>query len=89
MVTFQHVFLYNLYVDLKCFCIKSENLYSVYGALIENTVCKWFARFRRNFDLKDLEHSGRSAVIDNEQIEMWIKNILGHMTTSHRDKILI
>lgn len=44
------------------------------GALAENTVNKWFTKFRNeSFDLEDQECSGRPAVINDDHIKMLIK----------------
>lgn len=51
-------------------------------ARVEGTIFKWFTRFRKgNFDLEDGEHSGRLAVVDDDdQIKMQIKNNPSRMT---------
>lgn len=48
----------------------------VYGnyAIAEKTVQKWFTRFKRDFNIEDQERSGRSSMIDNDQIAELIKS---------------
>jgi len=55
----------------------------VYGdsAIAKSTIRKWFTRFRNgNFDLEDRERSGRSVVVDDDQILTLIENNSRHTT---------
>lgn len=50
------------------------------GFIAETTIHKWFTRFFKsgNVFLKDKEHSAKLEFIDDDQIEMSIKNNPGH-----------
>lgn len=45
----------------------------------KNTVSKWFARFRSgDVDLENWEYFDMSAIIDDDQVEIMIKNNPDH-----------
>lgn len=51
------------------------------GTIVESTVYKWLVRFMiGNFNLEDQKRSGGPAVVDDDQIEILIKNNTGYGT---------